>query len=92
MDIQEYLKLDRIQTDRAPDGQRTKAADPETFQRLLEELQALADKGDAPDPARADKKDGLANFGEALRRADDDFATLMDLRHKLEEAFRKQMP
>jgi hypothetical protein len=62
----------------------TTAAGPERaeFRRLLERLEKLA----RPDrSAEVKDADGLQ---EALRGADDGFVSAMDLRRKLEEAFR----
>jgi hypothetical protein len=56
------------------------------FQELLERLQKLA----AEQP-KADEVDTPETLQEALRTADDGFVAAMDLRQKLEEAFRKHM-
>ena len=58
-----------------------------TFQRLLESLQQLRTTG----AAVADAKDP-EQLQDALRAADDGFVTAMDLRKKLEEAFRGRLP
>jgi hypothetical protein len=34
----------------------------------------------------------LSEFADELRRADEDYAALMDMRRKLEEAFRRRTP
>lgn len=86
MDLREILHLDRIQGDTGT--QRPDGADPKKFQTLLDELQRLttdrsSEKGTSTD---------LAEFADELRRADDDYATMLDMRRKLEEAFRRQNP
>ena len=57
------------------------------FRRLLDRLEALqatsgdgGDDGGEGDPAR---------FAEDLKKADDSFLSVMDLRRRLEEAFRR---
>ncbi len=74
----------------APDAPAKAAAqspDGSTFQRLLESLQQLRTTGravaDANDPAQ---------LRDAIRAADDGFVTAMDLRKRLEEAFRNRLP
>ncbi|MBL8748159.1 MAG: hypothetical protein JNK78_03295 [Planctomycetes bacterium] len=61
--------------------------DGSTFQRLLESLQQLRTTGravaDANDPGQ---------LRDAIRAADDGFVTAMDLRKRLEEAFRNRLP
>lgn len=58
-----------------------------TFQRLLESLQQLRTTGRAVADAT-----GPEQLQDALRAADDGFVTAMDLRKKLEEAFRNRLP
>lgn len=65
----------------------TGAAASPRFQELLERLQRLAKSQPAPD--RIDSPEQLAG---ALRTADDGFVAAMDLRKKLEEAFRRHLP
>lgn len=60
-----------------------------TFQRLLESLQQLRTTGRAVADADAQSPEQLQ---DALRAADDGFVTAMDLRKKLEEAFRGRLP
>lgn len=61
--------------------------DGSTFQRLLESLHRLRTTGRAV----ADVQ-GPEQLRDALRAADDGFVTAMDLRKKLESAFRSRMP
>lgn len=65
----------------------TGAAASPRFQELLERLQRLAKS--QPEPAGIDSPEQLQ---AALRTADDGFVAAMDLRHKLEEAFRRHLP
>lgn len=58
-----------------------------TFQRLLESLQQLRATGREVADARSPEQ-----LKDALRAADDGFVTAMDLRKKLEEAFRGRLP
>lgn len=68
----------------APSAGRS-AADP-GFQALLESLQQLARR----QPPAADEVDDAAALHSAIERADDDFQQVMDLRRRLEEAFRSR--
>ncbi len=62
-------------------------ADGLEFRRLLERLEELAQRENAPaTPPAAD----VETFRDAVRAADDDFAAAMDLRRRLEEAFRQR--
>lgn len=63
--------------------------DGTTFQRLLESLQQLRATGRAVTDLDAQAPEQLQ---DALRAADDGFVTAMDLRKKLEEAFRGRLP
>jgi hypothetical protein len=65
------------------------AAAPESvsFQRLLESMQKLAAEN-----RRASEGADAELLQNALRAADDGFVTAMDLRQKLEAAFRAQRP
>ena len=86
MDLREILHLDRIQGDQGvkrPDG-----TDPKKFQALLDEMQKLTSDRRSQESASTD----LSEFADELRRADHDYATLMDMRRKLEEAFQRQTP
>lgn len=67
----------------------TAAPAPESlsFQRLLESLQKLA-----AEKQRASDGGGPEQLQDALRAADDGFVTAMDLRQKLEAAFRAHRP
>lgn len=59
------------------------AADP-GFRALLESLQQLARRQAQP----ADEVGDATALHSAIERADDDFQQVMDLRRRLEEAFR----
>lgn len=65
-----------------------------SFQRLFESLQKLAAEQRR---ATAGASEGVGagsteQLQQALKAADDGFVTAMDLRHKLEAAFRAQRP
>jgi hypothetical protein len=69
-------------TERPPAAARTST----NFQALLEQLQQLAHNPQATPPvATAD------DLGTAMRAAEKSFTTAMDLRQKLEEAFRRHL-
>ncbi len=57
------------------------------FQRLLESLQKLADQH-----RQSPKIEDADQLRAAMAAADDGFVTAMDLRKKLEAAFRERMP
>ncbi len=61
-------------------------ADGADFRALLERLERLAG---APAPAEVHDTEGLQ---QALRAADQDFTSAMDLRRRLEDAFRSRQP
>lgn len=58
-----------------------------TFQRLLESLRQLRTTGAAVAEAKSP-----AQLQDALRAAEDGFVTAMDLRQRLEAAFRNRLP
>lgn len=60
-------------------------ADPAEFRRILEQLEAVS-KQVAPEK----KPEGPAEFVEAMKKADDEFLTVMDLRRQLEDAYRSR--
>ncbi|MCB9871982.1 MAG: hypothetical protein H6837_19165 [Planctomycetes bacterium] len=69
------------------DAAQQSSQDPTAFRRLLEQLEAMATRTtERPAP-----RDGT-ELAEALRRADEDFATAMELRRELEAAYRRQQP
>jgi hypothetical protein len=89
MDLRELLSLDRIHGARG--GAHPAGADPAKFESVLEELRALADRTrDGTEKARTKDDGGLAGFADALRRADADYAALMEVRRRLEAAFRSR--
>ena len=57
------------------------------FQELLEKLQRLAADG----KTATEEVDGPERLLDSLRTADDGFVAAMDLRQKLEEAFKKHL-
>ncbi len=69
-----------------PEPKANKTSDSTEFRRLLEKLEQLS----APkEPTPVEDADDLK---DALRRAEDDFQSVMDLRRALEDAYRKQSP
>ncbi len=80
-----------------PDRGTEKASSDPAFRRMLERLEELAKRSNAqaskevskPDTAKVDDTE---EFIDALKKADDDFVAAMDLRRKLEEAYRRSQP
>jgi len=88
-------------------GPNTVSNDP-AFRRMLERLEELAKPSNADDVAKAgpakniseadapqrnsSQVDEAEEFIDAMKRADDDFVAAMDLRRKLEEAYRRNQP
>ncbi|MFK7738711.1 MAG: hypothetical protein AB8H80_00200 [Planctomycetota bacterium] len=62
------------------------ASESPRFSELLERLQRLAAEQSKPDEVQ-----GPEGLKQALRTADDGYVAAMDLRQKLEEAFRRHM-
>ena len=60
-------------------------SDPATFRRLLEQLENVGRTGS---PAEA-ASDDLSALQDDLRKADEEFDQVMDLRTRLEDAFRR---
>ena len=87
MDINELLRIDRIHSG---DGaaKTSGSTNPKAFQNVLEELQGLAKNAAAAAPETKD----VNEFSNAMRKAEDEFTALMDLRRRLEEAFRTRQP
>lgn len=67
-----------------PGGPTGNAAPAPRFQQLLERMQRLAREHQAAPPV-----EDADQLQAALRTADDGFVAAMDLRQKLEEAFRR---
>ena len=88
-------------------GPNTVSNDP-AFRRMLERLEELAKQSNTDDVAKASpaknvseadaprkdssQLDEAEEFMDAMKRADDDFVAAMDLRRKLEEAYRRNQP
>lgn len=85
----DLLRIPPVPTTTAtPPGERAvPAADAPGFRALLERLQRLA--APAPTPPEVTTADDLR---AAVRDAASSFATAMDLRRQLEEAFRRHAP
>ena len=85
-----------------PDRGTEKASSDPAFRRMLERLEELAKRSDTqaskevpkPDASKPDtaKVDDTEEFIDALKKADDNFVAAMDLRRKLEEAYRRSQP
>ena len=69
-----------------PEPGKGKAADTTEFRRLLETLEQLSARRESQPVEDAD------DLKEALRKADDDFRSVMDLRRALEDAYRQKEP
>ncbi len=69
--------------DRPIEPTRTDSAE---FRRLLEKLEELSKNSEEKVVEDAD------DLRDALRKAEDDYISAMDLRRKLEEAFRRSQP
>ena len=70
-----------------PLGQTDPAA-PSDFQKLLDDIRSVGAR--AEDLSGVDGPAGsLDDLQKAIRRADDDFVTAMDLRRQLEDAYRR---
>ena len=78
MDIREILRIDQVHSG----DKSTPAGKPGAFAAVLKELQERATSD-----AVTDVKD-IGQLKDAMQRAEDDFASLMDLRRKLEDAWR----
>ena len=87
--MKDPIRLDPLGTPPVA-GAAPARADSPRFQDLLERLQRLAAEQRQAQPP--DEPDDADRLQQALRTADDGFTTAMDLRHKLEEAFRKHLP
>lgn len=88
MDINELLSIARVQGVGGTDKVKG-AGDPTAFQRVLDELQGVAKDEKA---VAAVPKDEVVEFTDAMRKAEDEFTTMMDLRRRLEDAFSKHEP
>lgn len=73
------------QPQRPEHGSGMVSKDP-AFRRMLERLEELAGQSGAPKDWQTSSTD---QFMDALKKADEDFITAMDLRRKLEEAYRR---
>lgn len=91
MAIDGASRIDALQPLAGPQSPATEApaatspADTASFRRLLESLELLAKEHRQAPP--------LTNAGavpEAMARADEGYSLAMDLRHRLEEAFRQR--
>lgn len=82
----ERLAFDRIHGAGPAGGAENGAKTTPTtdFAKLLEELRAVGAQ-----PAATDKAGDAGDFERAVRRADDDYATVMELRRHLEDAYRR---
>ena len=88
MDVNEFLWIDRVRSRTDPASPTEKARGEGAFRELLDQMQELA-RGREADAASAPT---APEFTEAMRRADEDYVTLMDLRRRLEDAFRRHEP
>lgn len=63
------------------------ATDSAEFRRILERLEQISKK-----KLEAKPPDDTKEFRDAMKKADDDFVSVMDLRRQLEHAYRKHQP
>lgn len=91
MSFEDDFKLSGVQpTDPSqPVGPKELAqpGDPAEFRRLLEQLQKLADQ-QVEEPEVED----VDQLAEHMRRAEDEFRAVMDLRKQLEDAYQRRLP
>lgn len=92
MGIEEQFRIDRAQPGSPADAHTAGAAGtPETseFRRMLEKLEAVARPAHKPGADTQQSEDAdLDKLHDAMRKADDDYAAIMDLRRRIEEAYR----
>lgn len=81
MDIREIIGIDRVQGGNATH----KSGGTRSFADLLQELQSAV-KTDTPT-----KVEGVGDLADAMQRAEQDYSSLMDLRRKLEDAWRNHL-
>jgi hypothetical protein len=86
MGIDEHLRIDRVEGPAGEPRTAPASGDNAEFRRLLERLENVARKPSTDDVEDIDK------LRDAVRRADDDFAAVMDLRNQLEKAYRDSRP
>ena len=72
-------------------AQAPKAPESAEFRRLLEHLEQLGAAAPAPPSAAAPAAD-VDGFARALAQAEDDYVAAMELRRRLEDAFRRAQP
>ncbi len=63
------------------------ATDSAEFRRILERLEQISKNELETKPP-----DDTKEFRDAMKKADDDFVSVMDLRRQLEHAYRKHQP
>lgn len=85
MTIDERMRIDGVKgADPAQHAGKPEHTGPTEFRRLLEKLEAVAKHSKVE--ASVEDVDKLR---DAMKKADDDFSVVMDLRQKLEDAYRK---
>jgi hypothetical protein len=72
-----------------PEQGKSRPADSAEFRRILERLQAISN-GD--NEAKTKQLDDTQEFLDAMKKADDQYLSVMDLRQKLEDAYKKGRP
>jgi flagellar hook-basal body complex protein FliE len=77
-----------------PDRSPNAVSNDPAFRRMLERLEELARQGKSTPAADVSEADtgNTEEFMDAMKKADDDFVAAMDLRRKLEEAYRRSQP
>ena len=69
------------------DNRPAAATDGAEFRRILERLEQISKRELESKPP-----DDTKEFLDAMKKADDDFVSVMDLRRQLENAYRKHQP
>lgn len=88
MSLDENFRIDRIHGTQGPEanqpGGAAGAAGSTEFRRLLEQLETVARSANGSPESVTD----IDNLREAMKKADDDFEAVMQLRKQLEDAYR----
>ncbi len=87
MGIDDRLRIDGLQGPQGNEQTPAPAGTEQTeFRRLLEKLESVARQ------PKTEEVEDIEKLREAMKKADDDFSAVMDLRKQLEEAYRKSQP
>ncbi|MCA8944055.1 MAG: hypothetical protein KDB80_15935 [Planctomycetes bacterium] len=85
MNIDERMRIDGVKgPDPAHHAGKPEQTGPTEFRRLLEKLEAVAKQSKVEESV-----EDVDKLRDAMKQADDDFSVVMDLRKKLEDAYRR---